>query len=148
MELKNMLLSILSNKLSKTVEEIYKYLVTVARIIYTAKWKVDYLPLLKEWIYKLLKYEVMASYNLSDKHINHKTSSNLPGWECCRFLRYRPLARQTVQLLNDGKASHPGYSDKQICVEMPMWQLYKCPVGANPSKKLCRKQGLLWNGYG
>lgn len=60
MKAKNMLLGPLSNKSPKVLEEIFKDIMTAAKIIYTAKWKVNVFSRLEEWENKLAEYAVMV----------------------------------------------------------------------------------------
>lgn len=59
-KLKNMLLGLLPNTLPKMLEEMFKYMMTMAGIIYVAQWKLDVCPYLEDWENKLPEYAVMA----------------------------------------------------------------------------------------
>lgn len=71
METINMLLNVLPKKRPKSLKEMYKYIVTAARIIFAAEWKLDACPHLDDLENKLAEYAVMANI-LLEKLVNFK----------------------------------------------------------------------------
>lgn len=55
-----MLLNIIPGNITKICSELFKYMVTPARVIFAAKWKSVECPDLKEWRDKLNEYVAMA----------------------------------------------------------------------------------------
>lgn len=72
MDPKSMLLNILPNNITKTYSELCKYMITVARVIFAAKWKAESCSAMNERKSKLYKYATTAKLT---SYIHHKSIS-------------------------------------------------------------------------
>lgn len=79
MDPKSMVLNILLCNIVKIHNKLFKYKVTVARVIFTAKWKAKKCPRSKEWRNKLNDYVIMAKLRvrISRKMIFFKKNTYL-----------------------------------------------------------------------